>query len=233
MQQKYFIPLFLFTLFLFISCGSNDNPLTDNNNELAIRGRLIDENGEGIEGVNIHYIPQVNYSANPGSAFNKTTPSTKIEFSIPSPAKVFVFVLRYNTQDTVAVIINGEELNAGVYSVGFNEEKLTNGVYTYIINFGSATIKKNMLLLKSPDQLVSSDPLTRTDNNGNFVLTYKNLALGLAFPQTAIDSSIIIGSQIISNQLSLFMTKEGYQNKLIPLTIDTTSSINKTIKLKR
>ena len=74
------------------------------------------------------------------------------------------------------------ELNTGMYSVNFDANKFTNGVYTYIIKYDTTTIEKNLLLLKlSYSELDSSEPITKTDKNGNFFLPYKMLAMGLSF----------------------------------------------------
>ena len=234
MFYKYLLPFLIISFFLFNSCKNSDNPINSENIEFAFYGKVVGEHGKPIEGVNIHYIPELISEDLSNGSLNKTTPSTTINFSIPERSTVYFYILRYGTQDTLAVVVDGEELNSGSYSLNIDANKFTNGVYTYIIKYDTTSIEKNMLLIKSSNnELVSCDPLTRTDENGNFVITYKCLAMGLSFLRTGNSSPEPISKNIISNHLKFFMTKEGYQNYLEPITIDTTINTVKTFKLKR
>jgi hypothetical protein len=82
---------------------------------------------------------------------NPFNPSTKIDYQIPSDAKVIMEVYNIAGQK-VAELVNQEQ-SAGYYSVDFGSSKLSSGVYIYRIvasdkatgnNFSS--IKKMMLL---------------------------------------------------------------------------------------
>ena len=59
------------------------------------------------------------------------------------------------------------------------------------------------------------------------------LGLGLSFIRTGMESAEPIGRTIISNNIKLFMTKDGYHNYILPLNIDTTIATVKTIVLNK
>ena len=94
---------------------------------------------EEIAGVPVEY----NVSQNYPNPFN---PTTKINFSIPQSEYVNLKVYNVIGQE-VATLVN-KELNAGNYSVDFNAENLSSGIYMYTINAGSYTITKKMMLVK-------------------------------------------------------------------------------------
>ncbi|MHC1739409.1 MAG: T9SS type A sorting domain-containing protein [Ignavibacteriaceae bacterium] len=79
---------------------------------------------------------------------NPFNPSTLIKFSLPSgtlaPVTLRIFDLLGNE---VATLIN-EEMVPGNYEIEFNAAKLASGVYYYILQAGSFSLTKKMLLLK-------------------------------------------------------------------------------------
>ncbi len=72
-----------------ISCNKSDNPISGNDNNLGIYGQVVGAHNKPIEGVNIHYIPELIYEDISTGSIKKTTPSTKIEFSIPEKSTVY------------------------------------------------------------------------------------------------------------------------------------------------
>ena len=146
---------------------------------------------------------------------------------------VDLVILRYGSRDTIAWLLRNEKLKAGTYSVLFDGQNQTNGVYVYILKFNNNVIEKNMLLMKNQAELVSSNPLVKTDKDGNFKLPFNILAIGLSFIKTGEESPEPISKMIISDNLSLFMVKEGYQNYLEEMKVDTNLTITKTFKLKK
>ena len=130
MLKKWSLILSILLCAVSISCNKSDSPISGNDNNLGIYGQVVGAHNKPI------------YEDFSTGSIKKTTPTTLINFSIPERSTVFLYILRYGTQDTLAVLINGDELNAGVYSVNFDENKLTNGVYTYPEKYASL---KNIL----------------------------------------------------------------------------------------
>lgn len=77
---------------------------------------------------------------------NPFNPSTRISFAIPNAS--FVNLKVYDTiGNEIAVVVN-EEKQAGNYSVDFNANDLTCGIYFYQIRAGSFIETRKMTLLK-------------------------------------------------------------------------------------
>lgn len=77
---------------------------------------------------------------------NPFNPTTSISFSIKEASHVNIKVFDLIGQQ-VAELVN-EEKEAGNYQVAFNASHLPSGVYLYIINDGSYTQSRKMLLMK-------------------------------------------------------------------------------------
>jgi hypothetical protein len=77
---------------------------------------------------------------------NPFNPVTNIEYQLSEPA--FVYLRVYNTLGEQVKILVNEMQNSGRYSVRFNAEGLTSGVYFYKIESGDMKIVKNMILMK-------------------------------------------------------------------------------------
>ncbi|MCU0372977.1 MAG: T9SS type A sorting domain-containing protein [Ignavibacteria bacterium] len=77
---------------------------------------------------------------------NPFNPATKIDFSIPQNA--FVTVKVYDILGKEVSVLVNKYMIRGTYSIDFNGENLTSGVYFYKITSGSFTDTKKMMLLK-------------------------------------------------------------------------------------
>ncbi|MBV6513952.1 MAG: hypothetical protein FMNOHCHN_03535 [Ignavibacteriaceae bacterium] len=78
---------------------------------------------------------------------NPFNPSTAISFALPQASEVTLKI--YNTLgQEVAVLINGETMEAGIHTKAFDAGKLTSGVYIYKLTAGSFSSVKKMNLLK-------------------------------------------------------------------------------------
>lgn len=78
---------------------------------------------------------------------NPFNPSTTIKFGLPSQMNVDLRI--YNSiGEEVAVLISGQQMNAGTYYHSFNASRLASGTYIYRLQAGPNMITKKMLLLK-------------------------------------------------------------------------------------
>ena len=234
MISKLLFPALLILILVINSCNKNNNPVSENDNILGIYGQVVGARGIPIDGVNIHYIPELIYYQESISAIKKTTPSTQIMYEVyHDSAIVYLYILRYFTEDTVAVMLDGVPMNKGTHTINFNNYKFTTGVYNYIIKYDTTLIKKNLFIYKLSGELVTSDPIIKTDIHGNFFLSYKELALGLSFDRYDPSPDPGPNKILISNNISLFMTKDGYENNLVPMTIAINTATVKTFILKK
>lgn len=107
---------------------------------------IIDYSGSttGININNNYTIPaQYKLSQNFPNPFN---PSTKINFSIPQNSNVKIEI--YNILGQRVRTLLNESKSAGNYTITFNAENLTSGVYLYRIQAGNFTQVKKMILMK-------------------------------------------------------------------------------------
>ncbi|MEG8989775.1 sugar-binding protein [Ignavibacteria bacterium 4148-Me] len=77
---------------------------------------------------------------------NPFNPTTQITFSIPKTEKVKLAVYDI-LGNQVAELVN-ETKDAGTYTVKFNAQNLSSGVYFYQLNAGNITVARKMMLLK-------------------------------------------------------------------------------------
>ncbi|QOJ27553.1 MAG: T9SS type A sorting domain-containing protein [Ignavibacteriales bacterium] len=78
---------------------------------------------------------------------NPFNPSTAISFALPQASEVTLKI--YNTLgQEVAVLINGEMMEAGVHTKAFDAGKLTSGVYIYKLSAGKFSAAHKMILNK-------------------------------------------------------------------------------------
>lgn len=77
---------------------------------------------------------------------NPFNPNTKINFAIPNTSMVKLLV--YNSLGKEISALVGERLNAGSYSVNFNGENFSSGIYYYKLETENFREVKKMILLK-------------------------------------------------------------------------------------
>lgn len=78
---------------------------------------------------------------------NPFNPSTTIQFGVPSEMSVDVRIYDMLGQE-IAVLVNNQTMNAGVYRYNFDASSLASGTYIYRIQAGSNVSVKKMLLIK-------------------------------------------------------------------------------------
>ncbi len=222
-----------FFLILLISCSEKSVGPGDIDYEPALIGKVTDSAGNPLTGVNVHYVPELlDSSLKKGEPYTPM-PSTRIHFSLPVPARVTLVILAPFTRDTVLYMLKNEFMNAGTHSADINLDTLTNGVYIYVLKYDTTEIESSFLIIRDIQDLPSTMPLVRTDNQGNFKLHYKRLGIGKVFPFTSEASPVIIGYRIILNRFKIFLVKEGYNNYSEDLAVDTTTSMRKTFRMIR
>lgn len=125
---------------------------TDNNlssGKYSYRLKQIDYNGNYkyfyLQNEITIGIPKVfNLSQNYPNPFN---PSTKINFSIPIDSKITLKIFDVTGREK-AVILNDELKRSGYYTIEFNGERLSSGIYFYSIKIDNFIQTKKMILIK-------------------------------------------------------------------------------------
>lgn len=94
---------------------------------------------EEHERIPIHYELSQNYP-------NPFNPSTKISYSIPNSGKVMLVI--YDVLGREVKTLVNQEQNAGKYTIDFNAERLSSGVYFYRLSADKFSETRKLLLLR-------------------------------------------------------------------------------------
>ena len=97
-----------------------------------------------MEPYNLDIIPKVfELYQNYPNPFN---PSTHIDFSLPESANIQLEI--YNILGQKVQTLKNERMAPGYYSITFEANSLSSGIYIYQLQMGNKVITKRMLLLK-------------------------------------------------------------------------------------
>lgn len=121
---------------------------TVNTGRYNYRLRQVDINGNFeyynlSNEVNVGIPSEFSLSQNYPNPFN---PSTKIEYSIPSDGNVSLILYDLSGKE-IATIVN-ENKTAGYYTVNFNANNLSSGIYLYTLKSADFVSTKKMMLVK-------------------------------------------------------------------------------------
>ncbi|MDP2302610.1 MAG: hypothetical protein Q8N03_09340 [Ignavibacteria bacterium] len=231
-NRIFFIVLILIGLSLHFGCKKNDNPVNSEGTLGYFTGKVVDENGNAVIGAKIHAIPNVLQT----STLEKITSINEIiefQFSLQQTSIVNLILLRRGTSDTVAVVIQNQEMPAGVHSIFFETTELTAGVYTMKLEYGNERIENNLILLKEISELTNANPTIITKEDGKFILPNKLFSIGVSFIRTSGISPDSIGAITVTNNVTFLIMKEGFKNLQENITIDTTIASLKLFTLQK
>jgi|GEM_PF-2555177 len=207
----------------------------------SIYGKVIDENGNPVDGVKVHYIFAYNsgdLSKIQGSNYkleknSAAPPETQITFSIPTNGKVKVSVLRWFTRELITVLVD-DTLQSGVYSFNINPSLLTNGLYLYKFEIEKRVIEKMMVNRHTSfNELISSIPLTKSDGAGLFELPYGLLGFRVPIYITSPYESRATSTSYILPTIQIVLYKPGYELFVKEVRVPQNIDLNETFMLKK
>jgi len=174
--------------------------------EKTLSGLVIDEQGNPLPGVGVHYIfstvpPEAPANVNAGEV------SVMIGFSLAHDGPVTLRLLRWYTREVAKTLIDTIML-AGSYNIAVDPAALTNGVYTAQLN-ADDTLREFpvMMLNNDPVSLVATSPLATTDSHGRFSLPDGVFAFGVPLRQSSGTGPAGGTSLFISRAIQLVLFK--------------------------
>lgn len=224
MRMKKTIYFFIVVILTLVISCNKENPIEPFNVEHSLIGKIVDADGNPIVNAEVHYIPQFIEQVDS----NSFTSAFRFTFSLPYATNLTVVLLKHYTRDTVKYLIKNEFTQAGTHSLSLGTGDLTNGVYHYVIKYDTTEIDKMIYLSRSEEFLSITEPFKRSDMQGSFQLSYKELGIGLKFSANVGDTTII---NTISNTFRVVIFKENFQTFVQQVTVDTNQTVTKMFTL--
>ena len=221
-------PLHIFFIisFLFISLNCHkDNPITVDSKPVTFNGKVVDSFGNNLSGVGVHYIFDLVHKKTEN--LQNTNPSTVIRFTIPESGPVRVTICRWYTRDSLDTIVD-EQRESGTYSISIDNLNLTNGIYIAQV-FTTKTFSEQVFLISnsSVSDVISKNPLTKTDTSGGFSLYPGVFGIGMPIVKQLPDG-ITYDTTYVSSTIQLVLYKSGYKTLTKEITVDATKDYNLT-----
>ena len=217
-QLKYFYQTILLLIVSIMIFGCKDKIVDPpNEKKAAIYGKVVDQNDNLLANVSVHYIFYLGE--------NVELRSASITYSLPSSQNIILQIYDMNN-NAIAKLIDQYQ-NAGQYMIYFDGDSLTNGIYHYKIN-GQTMDDKGTFPLLSYDtgKLISTIPLTLSNNIGEFKIDYSILGIGLKYQIQNIQKELVVADSI-----KFVLHKEGFQDLIESANLDTTKVFEKTFKM--
>lgn len=129
MKQLTIIAIIFICVFLYC-CSDKGNPTDSNSESPVLYGKVLDENGNAVDSVGVHYI----FDFDPPlsgreSRLAKTCPTTPVYFSLPdSIFHLTLIVYKYGTRELIDTLIHDSD-SISNYIFHPDSLKLTNGLY--------------------------------------------------------------------------------------------------------
>lgn len=185
-------------LILSLGCSGN-NPVDNSSNEPTLFGTVVDGDNVPVKNADIHYYfasSEINTLAKSSIDPN---PTTQISFSLPTPSHVTIRLLQSGTRKFIRNLVD-TAYGSGNYSVRIELNWLTNGIYIYQMNI-NGTVTEHIMVHQMYDmsQLLRTEPLTRSGDDGTFSLSLAVLGIGEKIYRTAESSPTIIDSSAIDS----------------------------------
>ena len=216
--MKYFYKIFFLFIVSIVIFGCKDKIVDPpNDKKAAIYGKIVDPNGNLLTNVNVHYIFYL--------GDNVELRNASITYSLPSSQNIIMQIYDMNN-NAIAKPIDQYQ-NAGQYMIYFNGDSLTNGIYRYTIN-GQTSIDEGTFPLLTYDtgKLISTTPLTSSNNLGEFKIDYSILGIGSKYQIQNIQKEIVVADSI-----KFVLHKEGFQNLIVSAKLDTSKVFEKTFTM--
>lgn len=218
--MKYFYKIFfLFIVSIVIFNCKDKIVVPPNDKKAAIYGKIVDSNDNLLSDVNVHYI----FYLGDDVEFRNAS----IKYSLPSSQNIIMQIYDMNN-NAIAKPIDRYQI-AGQYIIYFNGDSLTNGIYRYTIN-GQTPIDEGTFPLLTYDtrKLISTTPLTSSNNLGEFKIDYSILRIGSKYQIQNIYNELVVADSI-----KFVLHKEGFQNLIVSAKLDTSKVFEKIFTMTR
>lgn len=216
--MKYFYKIFYLFIVSIVIFGCKDKIVNPpNDKKAAIYGKIVAPNGNLLTNVNVHYIFYL--------GDNVELRNASITYSLPSSQNIIMQIYDMNN-NAIAKPIDQYQ-NAGQYMIYFYGDSLTNGIYRYTIN-GQTSIDEGTFPLLTYDtgKLISTTPLTSSNNLGEFKIDYSILGIGSKYQIQNIQKELVVADSI-----KFVLHKEGFQNLIVSAKLDTSKVFEKTFTM--
>ncbi|MTI88843.1 MAG: hypothetical protein FH748_12830 [Balneolaceae bacterium] len=184
-MKTFLIALFLLTTLTITSCDEEDPPA-----KAQLRGVVNTADGQPVADAAIHIR---NYLVPGGFTEPPSSGSTGFEFTVTEEGHFLIELYRYGSNRPLTTLVD-EILQTGNHRITIADSLLTNGTYRYTITGTSQQSERYFLVNKPDSALLHTIPFERTNQDGEFTISIRNLALGEIFYDGK--NSILIGDSL-------------------------------------
>jgi len=146
-------------------------------NESVTTGVITDDSGAPVADVDIH----INYIFPPFSnhvTFGDST-DLALTFQIPEAGNVNLTFFRFSSDNPILRVVADSSMPAGVHSVVLDDNKLSNGLYTAVLQAPQVNAESLFMMQRENNQsLLDVDPFTVTDESGTFRIENASFGIG-------------------------------------------------------
>ena len=217
-QVKCYFKLIIILTLSIIILGCKDKIVDPpNDKKIAFYGKVVDQNDNLLSNVSVHYIYYLGE--------NVELRNATISYSLPSSQNVILQV--YDIQKNPISKLVDQYQNAGQYMIYFNGDSFTNGIYRYKISGQTMSYEGSFpLITYDINKLISTPPITLSDNNGEFLISYSVFGIGMKYHMQTIQKELIVADSI-----KFVLHKEGFQDIIKSVKLDTTKVLEKTFMM--
>lgn len=218
--MKYYYKLIVLLIFTGVLTGCKDTIVEPpDDRKPAFYGKVVDQNDNLLANVSIHYIYYLGEDVELRNAV--------IFYSVPTSQNVVVRI--YDIFDKQIAKPIDSYLNAGQYMFNFDGDSLTNGIYRYKIS-GSTISTEGVFPIVTYDtgKLITTQALTTSDNNGKFSISHSIFGVGRKFQMQQIQKEFTVADSV-----KFVLHKDGYQDIIKSVKLDTTKVIDQTFKMTK
>jgi len=166
----------LFLSIALIGCAESPEGF-EFQNEAVTTGIITDDSGAPVSDVDIH----INYIFPPFSnhvTFGDST-DLALTFQIPEAGNVNLTFFRFSSDNPILRVVADSSMPVGVHSVVLDDDKLSNGLYTAVLQAPQVNSESLFMMQRENNQsLLDVDPFTVTDESGTFRIENASFGIG-------------------------------------------------------
>lgn len=229
-MKKRFVLLVTFCLLIFVACSDD----TDDPSDPTIRGKVTNAAGESVENALIEL------------SFNVTQIERQLhvfDFELENPGYVKLWLTRYDSDDTVKVLVDKQFNSPGNYTASW---KGTNSQGKYVVSHvyvahmqvddnasvAVDAVYHEIIDYSQADSLEKYEYYAKTDEHGEFAIEQDGLPFGFQYSKTYVAGGEVYTYKI-SRYIEVWALHEDYSPTACPPTfVDSEKGLDVSLEFE-